>query len=193
MTPHRWSPLLLAGWILFALLLALSLGGSAAAQTSPVPGLTVTLSLNDVSLKSGETITFTSTITNSRSQPTPRLIATLNLVSVGLDAYVDPEDWSPNRFQSVDPVPAGGSATQSWDVHAIQGGDYSIFIVVLPDAASATEVSVVGGPPVHLHVDLKRNLNPGGTLPVALAVPALIAVAFFGAKFGAARSRKAKR
>ena len=154
----------------------------ASGQTMRPAAIKVTISKSDVSLQAGDSFSFSSTITNGNGAPTPRLIANLNLVSVGLDAYVDPEDWSQNRFLSIDPIASGSSQEQTWDVHAVQGGDYLIFIVVLPDTNAPADATVVGGAPVHLHVDLKRNLNPGGTLPVSLAVPAFLLFLLAGTK-----------
>lgn len=66
-----------------------------------------------------------------------------------------------------------------------------MFIVVLPASASPTDVSVVGQPD-HSHVDLQRNLSRR-QLPVALAVPALVAGAFVGAKLAVAHSHRERR
>jgi len=53
--------------------------------------------------------------------------------------------------------------------------------VALPSApALATTGPLAASPAIHLHVEEHRSLNPGGVLPVVLAVPGVLALAFAG-------------
>ena len=166
--------LLTAGAVTRAPASAQEAGGRAAASE-----VLISVSASDVSAFAGDTFTFTSEITNTGSEPTPPLIAHLNIASLGQAVYVDPEDWSPQRTVSVAPIGPGSSATQSWTVNPILKGDVAVYVVVLPDSPSlATTGPLIASPAIHVHVEQQRTLNPGGVLPIVLAVPGVIAVAF---------------
>jgi hypothetical protein len=187
----------LGGPILALVVLALVLGHSGVSAQAPAQstgGLTVTVDYTELKGATADVFTINSTITNTGTQPTPPLIANLSLVSAGLNSYVDPEDWSPERAISIDSLAPGASDKHAWSVHAIQDGDYSIFIVVLPDStASSPTDRVVGSPAIHLHVDLKRSLNPAGVTPVAVAVPLVLGLILVATKVVSSRATSASR
>ena len=172
-------------------LLALFLAAGAA-TTSPASArarsgqasagdLTVSLSESEVSALTGDRFTFTSKITNNGSSATPPLIANLGFVALDQSTYIDPEDWSPQRTLSVAPIAAGESATQTWTVKPVLKGEVAVYVVVLPEPpALAGAGPLAAGPAIYLHVEEHRTLNPSGVLPVVLAVPAFLALAFAG-------------
>ena len=143
--------------------------------------VTVEVSKSDVTALTGRKFTFTSKISNKGSDVTPPLIANLNFVTLDDTTYIDPEDWSPQRTISIAPIQPGSSATRTWTVNPALKGDVAVYVVVLPDSPGlATASPLVASPAIHVHVAQQRSLNPGGVLPVVLAVPAFLAVAFAG-------------
>jgi len=180
---------------LFAVLMVVGFATSAPASAREnggqalAGGLTVSVSKSEVSTLTGVTFTFSSEITNSGSEATPPLIANLNFVATDNSTYIDPEDWSPQRTVSVDPIAAAASATQTWTVKPVLKGDVAVYVVVLPEPpALASAGPLAASPAITVHVDEKRTLDPGGVLPVVLAVPAFLAVAYAGLRV--ARSRR---
>ena len=148
-------------------------GGAAASE------VVVSVSATDVSALAGDTFTFTSEITNTGSEPTPPLVAHLNIVSLDQSVYVDPEDWSPQRTVGIAPIASGASTTQSWTVNPILKGDVAVYVVVLPASPSlATTSPPIASPAIRVRVDEQRSLNPGGVLPIVIAVPGVLAGAF---------------
>jgi len=151
-------------------------------------GITVSVDVSDVSALTGDKFRFTSEITNDGSDATPPLIANLNFVSLDESTYIDPEDWSPQRTVSIPPIEPGSSATRTWTVNPALKGDVAVYVVVLPDSPGlATASPLVASPAIHVRVDQKRSLNPGGVLPVVLAVPAFLAVAMAGLRVARGR------
>lgn len=155
----------------------------------PVGDVTVTVSKSEVSTFTGDRFTFTSEINNNGSRATPPLIANLAFVAIDGETYIDPEDWSPERTYTVGPIAAGSSATQTWTVKPDLEGDVAVYVVALPSAPElATAGPLAASPAMHLHVQEHRSLNPGGVLPVVLAVPGVLALAFAGVRV--ARNRR---
>lgn len=87
---------------------------------------------------------------------------------------MDLEDWTANRSTSLAPVPPGGSQTQAWTLRALTSGDFAVYVVVVPHGPLHGTDAPIMSAPVPIHVTQRTNLNPGGVLPVALGVPALI-------------------
>jgi len=153
--------------------------------------LSVSVSISEVSALTGETFTFTSEISNDGPDTSPPLVANLNIVSLDEDTYIDPEDWSPERTVSVPPIVANSSATLSWTVNPILNGEVALFVVVLPNSPEAAVASpVAASPAISVHVSEHRSLNPGGVLPVVIAVPGVLAAAFLGLRV--ARGRRTR-
>jgi hypothetical protein len=151
--------------------------------------IVVSVSVSDVSAMTGQTFTFTSEITNLGSVATPPLTAGLNFTSLDQSTYVDPEDWSPNRTVTVAPIEPGASDTRSWTINPILEGDIAAYIVILPNSADMTTRPLIASPAIHLHVSSQRSLNPGGVLPVVLAVPGVLALALAGLTVSSKRQR----
>jgi hypothetical protein len=91
---------------------------------------------------------------------------------INLDKHgevVDPEDWSPQRTQYLEPVAPGQSATLHWRVNAILDGDFMVYIVAIPAPGSPEATSQpVASSGIHLTVTPYTKLNPGGVLPYAI-------------------------
>jgi len=185
--------LAVAAALLVAILVVALVSGPASAQEGGPPSageLTISVSKSEVSALTGDKFTFTTEITNSGSEATPPLIANLNFASLDDSTYIDPEDWSPRRTVSIPPVGPGSSVSRSWTVNPILKGDVAVYVVVLPDSPGLAGAGpLVASPAIHVRVGEQRSLNPGGVLPVVLAVPGVLALAFAGLRVTRARAR----
>jgi len=183
MRPSRLGPAAIAAALFVVLLVAAVSPGAPAfgQENAPVSDLRVSVSKSGVSALTGDTFTVTSEVTNSGSKATPPLIANLDFVALDQGTYIDPEDWSPQRTLVLDPIAAGSSATQSWTIKPVLAGNVAAYVVILPSSPTlATAGPLVSSPAIYLHVEEHRALNPGGVLPVVIAVPGVLAMAFAG-------------
>ena len=159
--------------ILLVSLLCLLVAAPASGASS-----TVSLSRTEVSTRLGESFSFDSVIRNTGSRPLSGLVAHLNVVGLDTDIYVDPEDWSEERTRNVASLGPGESADVTWDVTAVTGGEAAIYVVVLPgDSPATARDGLAVSPAMDVRIAEARNVNSGGVLPLALGVPALLAVA----------------
>jgi hypothetical protein len=126
----------------------------------------------------GDTVTVTSTVANHGPAASGPLIAHLDVVSLRNDVYVDPEDWSSERSVDVEPLPPGASTVLSWPVRTVDAGEFAVYVVLLPAGRPGPDRVTPSGP-VHLAVAGRRTLDAGGTLPVVVGVPAVLALAAF--------------
>jgi len=154
---------------LFVSLLCLLATAPVSAARSPVQ---VSLSRTEVSTRIGESFGFDSEIRNTGTRPLSGLVAHLNVAGLNSGIYVDPEDWSEERTKFLPPLAPGESTSVGWNVKAVTGGRAAIYVVVLP-GRSEPAVS----PAMDVRITETRDLNSGGVLPLALGVPALLAVA----------------
>ncbi len=164
---------------------ALLLGAAPAAAAAP-GSLTVSLDREQVSTRLGHSFVFHSTIANHGAAPAAGLIAHLNVLSLRGGVYVDPEDWSSRRTRYLRPIPPGGSTTLSWQIKAVNAGSIGVYVAVLP--ASGTPVRPMTGPTLRIAIADRKLLNSGGIVPLALGVPALLALILI-----AARTRRSHR
>ncbi len=141
------------------------------------PGIHVFVDLIYANVNTGDEIDFKTLVANSGTEDSPPLMMAMNIINLGKGDPVDPEDWSPERTQEVDPVGPGESAEQEWQVDAILKGDYMVYLtaVAVPEAAEAT-TEPVSSPGIHLTVQEFTRTNPGGVLPVALGIPVGLSV-----------------
>ena len=171
--------------LLVIICLWLALGASSAQALQPahlhvaaeVPQLPVQIAIDteykDVS--NGTKIEFNTTVTNKGTQETPTMFVAMNLINLGAGDPVDPEDWSPERTQPVDTIPAGESLEQAWEVNTILEGDYMVYMVLIPKPNSPNITSQpITSAGIHITVHPNTHLNPGGVLPVVLIMPVLL-------------------
>jgi hypothetical protein len=118
-------------------------------------------------------------VTNGEPDQSPQLNVAMNIVKTGKGDPVDPEDWSPERTQGIDPMAPGTSVEQSWTVNAVLAGDYMVYMTVIPEPNGAEATSQpVASRGIHLTVRAFEKSNPGGVLPVAIGTPlAMIVIA----------------
>lgn len=156
---------------------AVAAGPARAVVTSTIE---IEVDTEAATLKTGDEIEFTTVVTNVGTSESPELVVAMNIINLGKSDPVDPEDWSPERTQAIDPLAPGESAEQAWTVEAIQDGNYMVYLTAIVKPGSAEETTLpVTSPGVHLTVAAFQNTNPGGVLPVALGMPlGLVAVAY---------------
>ena len=169
----RWGSL--SGMALTTLLLlalgaapAMALGGPLS-QTAG-SDLEVTMEETFLEVKTGDEIGFDTLLENNGTEDSPPVIMALNIIKLSGDV-VDPEDWSPERTQKVDFVPAGDQVRHSWTIEAILKGDYMVYLVAVPQPGEASTSHPVSSPGLHLTIGAFQRLNPQGVLPVVIAVP----------------------
>jgi hypothetical protein len=167
---------------LTGLLLALAAAFSAAATApdrsaaAPLdPGdIDVVLDQGRIDAVVGERLNLQSRIVNSGDVPTERLVAHLNVASLD-GTYVDLEDWSADVTREVAPVPPGKTTSVSWQFQAVNTGRFDVYIVLMPNGdSSAGTGPLVASQPVYVAVAGRRTLTAAGSLPVAVAVPAVL-------------------
>jgi hypothetical protein len=175
--------------VLAAALVALGIGlltAGGATAADPLGPVSVAVDRTQISTTLGHAFTFTSTIRNAGPTPKPGLIAHLNILSLGVGTYVDPEDWSTHRTRYLAPIPAGGSATLTWPMKAVNGGRFAVYVAVLSQSGAARPPTT--GPEIRLAVAERRTLNSGGILPLALGMPALLALLWLAFRLRRARA-----
>jgi hypothetical protein len=157
---------------------ALALAGGAKAGTND---LEIRVDRTAVSTTLGRKFVLHSTIANRGNVPARGLVAHLNVLSLRDGVYVDPEDWSSQRTRYLAPIPGGSSTTLSWKLQAVTSGSMGVYVAVLPDNGAAQPPRT--GPLVHVSVAQRKTLDSGGVLPLALGIPAVLAVLFVGSRF----------
>jgi hypothetical protein len=180
------APAGLAALVAVGLLLGALLGRplAASAATYPAvaetPAIEIEIDMESAAINVGDEIEFTTTLTNADQVATPEMVVAMNIINLRKGDPVDPEDWSPERTQTVEPLEPGESAEQDWSVEAVLDGDYMVYLnaIVRPGTAEETTLPITSTG-IHLTVAAFQETNPGGVLPVALGMPiALIVVAF---------------
>jgi hypothetical protein len=163
---------------------------TAAALDRAAPGqVTMTWDRAQVTTRVGDHFTVRSSIVNSGSGSTGAMLAHLNVASLTGDVYVDPEDWSSARTQTLDPLTAGSGQTLTWPIQAVNIGSFDVYVVLLPDGpGSAGKGPLRVSPPVHVEVSGRQTLSAGGALPVVLGVPVLIGLAAGATRMRARRT-----
>jgi uncharacterized repeat protein (TIGR01451 family) len=152
-----------------------------AARTLPAlaetPPISITTDMEAAALKTGDEIEFTTVVTNEGTTPTPELTVATNIINLGKSDPVDPEDWSPERTQAIEPLEPGESAELDWSVEAILDGDYMVYMTAIAKPGTPDETTLpVTGPGIHLTVAAFQSTNPAGVLPVAIGMPLILIV-----------------
>lgn len=147
-------------------------GPPARPTTAPVAAdstaATVQVDPTKVSVGIGQRFSFTSTVRNASDQPISGLVAHLNVLGLDPDVYVDPEDWSSQRTIFLDPLAANASTRLAWTVQAVNSGRLVVYVTV--SAQQGTD-AVAASNTLRLAVAEQRTLDPGGILPLAVAMP----------------------
>jgi len=129
-------------------------------------------------VKTGDKVEFNTKVTNNSPEASPPLIVAMNIINLDSKGdVVDPEDWSPQRAQYIDSLPAGQSTSLHWIINTILDGDYMVYMVLMPRPdTQETTTQPVASKGIHLTVTPFTRLNPGGVLPYAIGIPILVLV-----------------
>lgn len=166
-------------------LAACAIGGPAAAA-EPGPAVEITQDRAEVRTEVGERFSFTSTIRATGEQPPGPLAAHLNILGLDPQVYVDPEDWSGERTQYLRDLRPGESRTLSWTVQAVNDGAFVVYVALASEGAGN---QVAAGPGIRADVTSRQVVDAGGILPVALGIPAGLAVLLLAARVHRRRLR----
>lgn len=168
-----------AAALLAVMLLTVAQAAPATAQETQDALIGISIDMDVATVKTGDPVLFDTSVTNDSDTESPPLIVAMNIINLDSEGdVVDPEDWSPERTQYVTPMAAGESVRLSWRVNAILEGDYMVYMVVVPEPDGTDATShPVASPGIHLTVDPFTRLNPGGVLPLVIAIPTLLMAA----------------
>lgn len=145
---------------------------SAPAAAGP-SSLTVELDKTQAAIGLGQTLKFTSTVGNPRAEDVTGAIAHLNVLAVDPGVYVDPEDWSGERTQYIDPIGAGESEPLEWEMQAVNSGRFIVYVAI---TFAQTAGVVVASKSLRLDVAAQDTMNASGLLPIAAGAPGVIAL-----------------
>ena len=159
------------GVCLAAMIAVLVAAGTAGAQAGEI---SITTDPARVSAGLGERFSLTTTITNAGASVSPSLIAHLNILSLRDGTYVDPEDWSSDRTRYLGTLLPDVPRTITWSIHAVNTGSLAAYVTVLPQDDAGSPPTT--GTAVRFEVAERDTLNAGGILPLALGVPAALAL-----------------
>jgi ABC-2 type transport system permease protein len=159
----------------------LALQGQAPPSTPARAPLSMSIDAETKDVRAGTPIEYHTVLTNGGSDATAPMIVAMNIVNLSKTGdVVDPEDWSPQRTQYVDPIPAGQTATLAWRINAILDGNYMVYMVAIPAPSGPNATShPVASPGIHLMVSKYTRLNPGGVLPYAIGGPVVLGLVIF--------------
>src|SRR5215210_991068 len=173
------SMLVLAGSSLAAKALAVE---NATQQSSPGETLRISIDRRYDVTKTGDEFDFKTLVKNDdpHGQSGPLVVA-MNIINLGSGQPVDPEDWSPERTQTVGSLKPGQTSELTWTIESILKGDYLIYLVVTSKPAGSTSTSrPVASSGIHLTVKPHTRLNPGGIMPFAIGTPIALTVVWLG-------------
>ena len=138
--------------------------------------LIVSVTPERISASVGTTVEVTVTIVNEATEPTPELAIHLDITDPRSSTSVDPEDWTPTLTRPTSALQPGEQVSESWTLASIGAGDFVLYAVVLEANAGIEPAMIAVSNGVPVHVDEKRSFNPQGVLPLAVAMPAIIAM-----------------
>jgi ABC-type transport system involved in cytochrome c biogenesis permease component len=132
--------------------------------------------------RTGALLNFTTQVKNNEpNQQSMPLVVAMNIINLGSGEPVDPEDWSPERTQAIDPLKPEQTSELHWTVDPILKGDYLIYMVVAPKPVGSTSTSrPITSSAIHLTVTQHTWLNPGNILPIAIGMPIVLTAAWLG-------------
>lgn len=145
-------------------------------------GLTITIDQEYHKLETGDQVELHMMVANNTSEASPPLIVAMNIINLDKDGEpVDPEDWSPERTQYIDPLAAGESTKLAWTINPILEGDFMVYMVLIPEPAGAETTSQpVASSGMHLTVTPFAESKSISILPLAIGQPILLlAIIYF--------------
>lgn len=153
-------------------------GKTVGQDAGAIPQLPLEITIDTAAkrVKSGEPIFFKTFVTNNGAEASPALILAMNIINLDSQGdVVDPEDWSPQRTQYLAALPPGEAAEHEWRLNTILGGDYMVYMVLIPAPNSPESTSwPLTSAGMHVTVDISLSANPSGVAPYAIGVPLVL-------------------
>lgn len=144
---------------------------TAPVAAAPPPGdVTVEIAPASTSVVLGESLDLTVTVTNTSGDASADLVVHLDITDPSSASSVDPEDWTSTLTKPLGVVRAGETATVDWNIQPISPGTFSAYAVAISLGLDDIVVSNVST----VEVADQRSLDPGGILPVAIGMSALV-------------------
>jgi len=177
----RFSRAMGLGLMLAAFMVLSSAFPARAFQGETESPIQIAIDMEYKTVKASDSIFFDTVVTNNGTGTSPTLFVAMNIINLEKAGEpIDPEDWSPQRTQSIDPLAPGKSATLSWRVNAILEGDVMIYMVAIPQPEGQNVTShPVASQGIHLTVTPFTKLNPSGVLPIAIGIPVTLLVVIY--------------
>jgi len=104
-------------------------------------------------------------------------VAHLNVASLQQGLYVDPEDWSPERTQFLDPIEPGASARLTWRIHGLFAGNFAIYVVVM---AKDTSGAPVVSEELLVHIEKWSVMQIMDVSWVLMSIPVILGLLYIG-------------
>ena len=167
--------------VIAAFLMLASVSPVRAFQGDTASPIQIDITMDSKTVKASDSIFFDTVVTNQGTAVSPTVFVAMNIINLQKAGEpIDPEDWSPQRTQSIEPLGPGEAATLSWRVNAILEGDVMIYMVAIPQPAGVDVTShPVASSGIHLTVTPFTKLNPRGVLPIAIGGPILLLVIIY--------------
>lgn len=153
--------------------LAPATAGASLPMATWAGALTVELDKTQAAIGLGQSLKFTSTVGNPGTEDVTGAIAHLNVLAVDPGVYVDPEDWSGERTQYLDPIGGGESEPLEWEMQAVNSGRFIVYVAITFAQAAGP---VVAGKSLRLDVAAQDTMDAGGLVPIAAGAPGVIAL-----------------
>ena len=152
-----------------------------ALQGSNGQELQISVDLDFVTAKTGDTVDYSTVISNNGSETSQPLIVAMNIFNLNsFGDVVDPEDWSPERTQYIESLGPGESITLDWVINIILDGNFMVYMVLIPEPHGPNSTSqVLSSPGIHITVERFVKINPGGILPYAIGIPLLLILGMY--------------
>lgn len=167
------ATLLLVGFLLAGLTPVVQAQSEATPSQLPME---ITIDTTAKVVDSGTPVFFNTVVKNNGTAASPPLIVAMNIINLKAEGdVVDPEDWSPQRTQYLEALAPGETVENEWRINTILGGDYMIYMVLIPtpDSPEATSWPLTSAG-MHLTVTIVVSANPSGITPYALGMPMVL-------------------
>lgn len=109
-------------------------------------------------------------VTNNGIDASPPLVVHIDITKPDEATSVDPEDWTSTLSKPIGVVESGRTVVVDWTIQPISAGTFATYAVVLSPGVDTIAASNV----LEVRVTDQRSLDPGGIVPVAVAVPVLV-------------------
>ncbi len=161
---------LVAAWLLLVVFLQVT---GVRAESSAAPPLQFEYSsAATLSGVSGDFVQVSARVTNVGGQALSDVTVYLSMFNTVDKTPVDLEDWSAQKAINFQGLPAGQSQAIDLSIHLVNPGEYSLVLVGYVPSADTPTISRA----TFLHVEARKNLNPGNILVVALGTPLALAI-----------------